>query len=174
MNQQQNLKNDDSLFPVFRFDLENRLVYANVPALPLMKFWNCRINEKMPAQVVSRYPELFHAALSHRPTDVVVEFKTHVFRFSIVPFPEARYIGMYAYSMEQNENFVGKNTPVASPARSWPAPLGCLRRQNASHRIRVSIEARARHISVHMRRLERLCPAHHSRGEARAGPRRRT
>ena len=117
MNQQQNHKNDDNLFPVFRFDLENRLVYANVPALPLMKHWNCRMNEKIPAQVVSMYPELFHAALSHRPTDIVVDFKSHVIKFSIVPFPEARYIGMYAYSMEQNENFVkqpaAETTPVA-------------------------------------------------------------
>lgn len=108
MNQQQNQHSDENLFPVFRFDLENRLVYANVPALPLMKFWNCRINEKLPARVISMYPELFHAALSHRPTDLTIEFNTHVIKFSIVPFPEAKYIGMYAYAMELNENFVTK------------------------------------------------------------------
>jgi len=115
MNQEKNYTTDENLFPVFRFDLENRLVYANVPALPLMKHWNCRINEKMPAQVISMYPELFHAALSHRPTDLTVEFKSHVIRFSIVPFPEAKYIGMYAYSMEQNENFVSRPDQKAVP-----------------------------------------------------------
>jgi hypothetical protein len=115
MNQQQNLSNDENLFPVFRFDLENRLVYANVPALPLMKHWNCRINEKIPGEVISMYPELFHAALSHRPTDLTVEFKSHLIRFSIVPFPEAKYIGMYAYSMEQNENFVSKPAVAQVP-----------------------------------------------------------
>lgn len=108
MNQEQKQQNDDNLFPVFRFDLENRLIYANLPALPIMKNWHCRINERIPGEIISRYPELFHAALSHRPTDVTVEFKNYLIRFSIVPFPEARYIGMYAYCMEQKENFVEK------------------------------------------------------------------
>ncbi len=112
MNQEKNKTSEESLFPVFRFDLDNRLTFANVPALPLMKDWNCRINEKMPAEFISRYPELFHASLSHRPTDVTIEYRNYLIKFTIVPFPEARYIGMYAYSMEVNENFIFKNTPV--------------------------------------------------------------
>ena len=111
MNLEKNQATDENLFPVFKFDLDNRLVYANVPSLPLMKHWQCRINEKMPASVVSRYPELFHVALSHRPMDVTVEMKNYIIHFSIVPFPEAGYIGMYAYSMEVNENFIDKSTP---------------------------------------------------------------
>ncbi|HMT30879.1 MAG TPA: hypothetical protein PKD91_16530 [Bacteroidia bacterium] len=108
MNQTTKQQNDENLFPVFRFDLDNRLIYANLPALPLMKYWHCRINERIPAEIVSQYPELFHAALSHRPIDLTVEFKNYSIRFSIVPFPEAKYIGMYAYCMELNENFVEK------------------------------------------------------------------
>ena len=114
MNQEKLQKNDESLFPVFRFDLDNRLIYANMPALPLMKHWHCRINERIPAEVVSQYPELFHASLSHRPTDVSVEFNNYIVKFSIVPFPEARYIGMYAYCIELNENFVEKNISLPS------------------------------------------------------------
>lgn len=114
MNQEKNQATDENLFPVFRFDLANRLIYANLPSLPLMKHWKCRINERIPADVVSRYPELFHAALSHRPMDVTVEMKNYIIRFSIVPFPEAGYIGMYAYSMEVNENFVEKTNKVAA------------------------------------------------------------
>ena len=112
MNQAQQQTTDENLFPVFRFDLENRLVYANMPALPLMKNWKCRINERIPADVVSRYPELFHTALSHKPMDLTVELNNYLIRFSIVPFPEAGYIGMYAYSMEVNENYINKSTPV--------------------------------------------------------------
>jgi hypothetical protein len=112
MNQETKRTNDENLFPVFRFDLDNRLVYANVPALPLMKFWHCRINERIPADVVSRYPELFHASLSHKPMDVTVEMNNYTIRFSIVPFPEAGYIGMYAYCMEVNENFISKTEPA--------------------------------------------------------------
>ncbi len=103
-NQQQ----EDALFPVFRFDLDNRLIYANLSALPLMKYWNCRMNERIPGEVVMRYPELFHSALSHRPSDLTIEFNNYSISFSIVPFPEAKYIGMYAYCMELNENYVGK------------------------------------------------------------------
>ena len=110
MNQEKKTTTDENLFPVFRFDLENRLVYANVPALPLMKHWQCRINERIPAEVVSRYPELFHTALSHRPMDVTVEMNNYTIRFSIVPFPEAGYIGMYAYCMETTENYTGKSS----------------------------------------------------------------
>ena len=116
MNQEKLQKNDESLFPVFRFDLDNRLIYANLPALPLMKHWKCRINERIPAEVVSRYPELFHSALSHRPTDFAVTFNNCQIKFSIVPFPEAKYIGMYAYAMEVMENFSGKSKPESIPA----------------------------------------------------------
>lgn len=111
MNQEKTHTTDENVFPVFRFDLDNRLVYANVPALPLMKHWNCRINEPIPGDVVGIYPELFHTALSHRPMDLTVELNNFSIRFSIVPFPEAGYIGMYAYSMEVNENYINKSTP---------------------------------------------------------------
>ena len=108
MNYEQKQTTDENLFPVFRFDLENRLVYANVPALPLMKFWKCRINERIPGEVINRYPEMFHTALSHKPMDVTVEMNSYTINFSIVPFPEAGYIGMYAYSMQVSENFIGR------------------------------------------------------------------
>jgi hypothetical protein len=113
MNQENQQKKDGNMLPVFRFDLENRLVYANLPALPLMQEWKCRINEKVPAEVISHYPELFQAWLSHRPTDMCVEFNNCTIRFSIVPFPEARYIGMYAYAMEVTGRIVCEPTAPA-------------------------------------------------------------
>jgi hypothetical protein len=116
MKSEQTQQNSETLFPVFRFDLENRLIYANQPALPLIKHWHCRINERMPGEVISQYPELFHAALSHRPTDVTIEFNDQLIHFTIVPFPEARYIGMYAYSIELSENFINKQTLAKVPA----------------------------------------------------------
>jgi hypothetical protein len=114
-SQEKNQHSEESLFPVFRFDLENRLTFANLPALPLMQAWNCRVNEKLPAEIISRYPELFHASLSHRPTDLTVEWNNYVIRFTIVPFPEARYIGMYAYAMELNGKYTSGTTTPAGP-----------------------------------------------------------
>lgn len=116
INTEQTPTNDETLFPVFRFDLENRLIYVNQSAIPLMKYWKCRINEKIPGSVISHYPELFHSALSHRPSDVTVTFNDQQIKFSIVPFPEARYIGMYAYCIELSENFTNKTTLVKIPA----------------------------------------------------------
>ncbi|HEX5001231.1 MAG TPA: hypothetical protein VFW78_01945 [Bacteroidia bacterium] len=90
---------NDNMFPVFRFDFENRLTFANIAATPLMSHWKCRINERIPGEVMAQYPELFHSVVSHRPQDVQVNFNDFVISFSIVPFPEAGYIGMYAYNM---------------------------------------------------------------------------
>ena len=99
---------NENLFPVFRFDLENRLIYANLAATPLMQHWKCRINERVPAGIMAQYPELFHSVISHRAQDVVVTFNEFQISFSIVPFPEAGYIGMYAYQMCLTENLVSK------------------------------------------------------------------
>lgn len=99
---------NENLFPIFRFDLENRLIYANLAATPLMQHWKCRINERVPAEVMARYPELFHSVISHRPQDIQVTFNEYQISFSIVPFPEAGYIGMYAYNMTVVENIATK------------------------------------------------------------------
>lgn len=107
-------KRNDNLLPVFRFDLQNRLIFANVSAKPLMDEWKCKVNEKVPAELISRYPEIFHASLSHRPMDLTVEFNNCVIKFSIVPFPEASYIGMYAYAMEASGTYTGTNQPVST------------------------------------------------------------
>jgi hypothetical protein len=110
MNTPSNSINTENLFPIFRFDLQNRLVFANLAATPLMTHWKCRINERVPAEVMAEYPELFHSVVSHRPQDVQVTFNEFSISFTIVPFPEAGYIGMYAYKVNMVENFTGKTT----------------------------------------------------------------
>lgn len=126
MNNEQTTQKSENMLPVFRFDLENRLIYANDPALPLMKEWKCTINQKIPAVVISRYPELFHASMSHRATDMAVEFNNCVIHFSIVPFPEAGYLGMYAYAMESSGKFTGaqKKTDTTSEATTTTTKTG--------------------------------------------------
>ena len=109
---------DENLFPVFKFDLENRLIFANVHALPLMKFWNCRINEKLPADIISRHPEIFHSAMSHRPQQLSVKCNDYQIRFALVPFPEAGYIGMYGYCMELNGKIVPAMASATEPVKT--------------------------------------------------------
>ncbi len=117
MMQDKNWKFDENMFPVIKFDLNNRLTYANVAALPLMKEWNCRINEKLPSELVSRHPELFHAGISHLDQDLTIEVGDYMMHFSLVPFPEAGYIGMYGYCIEQVENYVPRNTPLTEKVK---------------------------------------------------------
>jgi hypothetical protein len=96
---------DSKMFPVLKFDLNNRLIYANVAALPLMKQWGCEINEKLPSSLVSQHPELFHSAISHYSQDLSIQHNEYIMHFSLVPFPEANYIGMYGYCIELFENY---------------------------------------------------------------------
>jgi hypothetical protein len=40
--------------------------------------------------------------MSHRPQEITVELQECHIKFAIVPFPEAGFIGMYAFCLEKN------------------------------------------------------------------------
>ena len=94
------IPNHQSLFPVFKFDLNRKLVEANFASTPLLEKWGWNINEGLPSKVLSEHPQIFHSILSQRPSEIAVAMDGFVIQFCIVPFPEAGYIGMYAYSLE--------------------------------------------------------------------------
>jgi hypothetical protein len=108
MKQESNWKTTGEMFPVMKFDLENRLVYSNVAALPLLKEWKCRINEKLPSELVSRYPEIFHASFGRLDQDISIQCNDLMIHFTLVPFPEAGYIGMYGHRIEPVDSYVQK------------------------------------------------------------------
>jgi hypothetical protein len=92
--------NNQSLFPVFKFDLDKKLVEANRASMPLLEKWGWKLDQSLPTHVISQYPQLFHAILGQRPTELAVSMDGFQIHFCVVPFPEAGYIGMYAYSLE--------------------------------------------------------------------------
>jgi hypothetical protein len=112
MKQEFNRSTDENMFPVMKFDLDNRLIYSNVAALPLMKEWNCKINEKLPSDFVSKYPEIFHASISHMAHDLSIELDDYLMHFSLVPFPEAGYIGMYGFCIEMMDRYTAQEVAV--------------------------------------------------------------
>lgn len=117
--QESNWNFDENMFPVFKFDMNNRLIYTNVAALPLMKEWKCKINEKLPSELVSKYPEIFHASISHQAQDLTIPCNEYLMNFSLVPFPEAGYIGMYGFSIELKESYVLKDKKTVPVNTNW-------------------------------------------------------
>lgn len=94
------IPNHQSLFPVFKFDLNRKLVEANFASAPLLEKWGWNIHEGLPSKVLGEHPQIFHSILSQKPSEISVAMDEFVIQFCIVPFPEAGYIGMYAYSLE--------------------------------------------------------------------------
>jgi len=97
---------DESLFPIVKFSYEGNVIYANAAAGPLLRYWKCNVNEKISSAFVYGNPEVF--CNLHELSDVKIVFHDCVFRFTVVPFPEADFIGIYGYQMEMSENAVVK------------------------------------------------------------------
>lgn len=104
--------NNQSLFPVFKFDLDKKLIEANRASMPLLEKWGWNLDQALPTKVVSEYPQLFHAILGQRPTELSVVMDGFRIHFCIVPFPEAGYIGMYAYALEADNGLARCSTPL--------------------------------------------------------------
>ena len=100
----------NNMFPVFKFDLNRRLIESNQASQTLLGKWGWAPGEAIPTSVLSQNPELFHCMLSQSPSDLTVSMDGFVIRFSIVPFPEAGYIGVYAYAMESNATLAKTTT----------------------------------------------------------------
>jgi hypothetical protein len=105
------IPNHQSLFPVFKFDLNRRLIEANIASAPLLEKWGWNIMEGLPSKVLSEHPQIFHSILSQKPSEIEVVMDGFVIQFCIVPFPEAGYIGMYAYALEA-VNGIARTTKV--------------------------------------------------------------
>ncbi|MFN9597102.1 MAG: hypothetical protein ACK560_09955 [Bacteroidota bacterium] len=107
-----------SLFPVFKFDLNRTLIEANNASMPLLEKWGWHIQEGLPKKVMTEFPQIFHSILSQRPSDITVSMEGFNVRFCIVPFPEAGYIGMYAYSLEAINGMGRTSFPVNAEVES--------------------------------------------------------
>lgn len=107
-----------SLFPVFKFDLNRTLIEANNASMPLLEKWGWHIQEALPKKVMNEFPQIFHSILSQMPSDITVHMDGFNVRFCIVPFPEAGYIGMYAYSLEAINGMARTSFPVKAEVES--------------------------------------------------------
>jgi len=93
----------ESDFPVIKVSLDFRVLDCNVSALPLLNHWNCKVNSRIPEKIMNEYPEILNSLSRNDEGGLHVNFKDFTIRFTIVPFPEAGYIGMYGYQVEKAE-----------------------------------------------------------------------
>lgn len=95
-------KHDTNMFPVIKFSLDNKVIYHNTAAMAFMSTWGCELDKKIPSQLTKVLPGVFNVAEKFQTKDINIPYKEYLFRFAMIPFKEAGYIGLYGYRVELN------------------------------------------------------------------------
>ena len=88
--------------PVIKISLDSKIIYGNETAITLLKEWKCDIDQDIPRDVFIKYPEITSKNVT---SDVDIRFNDCTVKFTVVPFYEGGYIGLYAYEMETEKFF---------------------------------------------------------------------
>ncbi|MCC6385231.1 MAG: hypothetical protein LC117_01055 [Bacteroidia bacterium] len=99
-----------TIFPVIKLDYNFRMIDSNEAGKPLLCSWNCSVNSKIPISILERYPEIHTAIKENTMPDISIEMDGTAIKCTVVPFPEANYIGIYAYMIEYTEKTKEKVT----------------------------------------------------------------
>ena len=81
--------------PIFKIDYRKKLIYYNVSAKPLLSYWKCLERNKVPVKLAGKHPEVFDKKSMTDYFEVDLKYHHHPVRFTVIPFPEAGYIGFY-------------------------------------------------------------------------------
>ncbi len=100
----------ESDFPVIKIGLDFTVLDCNVSALPLLNHWRCKINNRIPDTVMEQYPVILSSLQQNDESGMHVVFRDFIIRFTVVPFPEAGYIGLYGYQVEKAGRHVNSFT----------------------------------------------------------------
>lgn len=96
----------ESDFPVIKIGLDFTVLDCNLSAMPLLNHWKCKVNSRIPDDIMATYPGISNSLKSTEESSLHVAFKDFMVRFTVVPFPEAGYIGLYGYQVEKSERVV--------------------------------------------------------------------
>jgi hypothetical protein len=99
-----------SIFPVIKMDYNFNLIECNEAGLPLLRSWNVSLQKPLPISILERHPEIFDAIKNSSTPDIAIETDDATIKCTVVPFPEANYIGIYAYLIEFTEKTKEKVT----------------------------------------------------------------
>lgn len=103
INQVSQKQIDESLFPVVKFNYSGEVIGGNSAAKAVLEHWNCAIHTKASEEFLTEHHGIFSAHVSG-PSDIKISVEQCVYRFTVVPFPEAGYVGIYGYQMEMTES----------------------------------------------------------------------
>ena len=90
-------------FPVLKFDYNFNVIYSNSPARSILDYWETKIKGSVPTTILNNHPEIYNSLRNQTIHDININVEDTIIRCSIVPFPEAGYIGVYGYMVEYSE-----------------------------------------------------------------------
>ncbi len=93
-------ENQACILPVIKIDYQFRLIECNDAGMDLLRFWNSSTGHVLPMHVLQQYPEILTAIQHNTTPDISIVTDMATIKCTVVPFPEANYIGIYAYLIE--------------------------------------------------------------------------
>lgn len=92
-----NLEHDynNSIMPVIKFDYSGNIIYANMSSFDLLINWHCYTSSKLPKYI-------YEDVLTGKST-INIYFNNKRITFLVVPFPEAKFIGLYAFEINSTQ-----------------------------------------------------------------------
>ena len=100
MNNNKSHQKTDSMFPVVKLDYNFNVIHCNDSGQPLLSHWNTTLKNPLPIGILERHPEIYVALKNTMTPDIKIKMDDHIIHCSVVPFPEAGYIGIYGYLVE--------------------------------------------------------------------------
>ncbi|MEO5572545.1 MAG: hypothetical protein ABIT08_16640 [Bacteroidia bacterium] len=97
-------------FPVLKFDYNFNVIYSNSPAKAILNYWEAKVKESVPSNILNRHPEIYNSLREQSLEDISITINDTVVRCTVVPFPEAGYIGVYGYMVEYTEKIMDRET----------------------------------------------------------------
>ena len=87
--------------PVFKINYDHKLVYFNASAIPYLLYWKCIARNGLPEQLEKEHPEIFNRKSPSDYYEVDLKFHRQPVHFTVIPFPEAGWIGFYGEHSKQ-------------------------------------------------------------------------
>ena len=88
---------NNNMLPVFKINFDGDILYANNASLNLLHNLGTTVHRRLTNKFISDHKELL---VYNANTDTLISTGNTDIHFSVVAFPEAGYIGFYAFHIE--------------------------------------------------------------------------
>lgn len=94
-NSQISAQCNNNNLPVIKLNFKGEILYANMSSFDLLINWQCYTSSKLPRHIYEN--------VKAGKSNFKVNYNNKKISFMIVPFPEAGYIGIYAFEIVAND-----------------------------------------------------------------------